>query len=139
MDPTVSTATAFTQQIGPALRALYLVAFFTTAGDLLGSLVILHRLTERHHGYYGILLAAATIPTGTQPHSVLLIPASASVVWTLRLAAFALVVDDTFQHDRQAKALLSGEKPPGDFSPLHRAYVRVYRTIHRWLFRRDGR
>ena len=139
MDPTVSTATAFTQQIGPALRALYLVAFFTTAGDLLGSLAILHRLTELHHGYYGILLAAATIPVGAHPHTAFLIPVSAKVVWTLRLMAFALVVDDTFQHDRQAKALLSGEKPPGDFSPLHRAYVSVYRTIHRWLFRRDSR
>lgn len=92
-------------------------AFWTAYGVLavigLAAIARLGRLVELHHLYWGAAIA--------------LIP------WTpTRIVGLVLMLDDTVQHAVQAAQLLTGHAPEPDWSPVHRAYVAVYRWVASW-------
>lgn len=102
-----------------AAQGFYVVGFALGVGSLLASLSMLHRVRELHHGYYGIALAAASLA----------LPLNGGWLWLLRGVALVLVVDDAWQHDRQAEMLIDDGAPGPDDSPIHRAYVAAYRWV----------
>lgn len=90
----------------------YWLLYALLSGLLLSALARLHRLREWHHGYLAMML-------GVLP-------------WTwARLAALVLFADELWQHLRQALALEDGRTPGPDDSPLHVAYVALYRAVFR--------
>lgn len=106
------------RELWEAWRSIgYWLAYATTVGLLLTCLLRLHRVKEKHHGYYGAVLAATP--------------------WTwVRIVGWVLLVDDLYQHWVQASALEDDRPIRSDFSPVHVAYVKVYRCIVKVLARR---
>ena len=90
----------------------YWIAYALAVGLLLACILRLHRVREKHHGYYGAVLA--------------LFP-----WWWVRVIGWLLLVDDLYQHWTQASDLEGGRAPRADFSPIHRAYVALYRAVFR--------
>lgn len=88
----------------------YWLVYATTVVLLLTCLLRLHRVKEKHHGYYGAVLAA--MPW-----------------WWVRVIGWLLLADDLYQHWTQSSELEGGKTPRADFSPIHRAYVGLYRWI----------
>lgn len=88
----------------------YWIVYAVLSVLLLSCLLRLGRVKEKHHGYYGAVLAA--------------------LPWTwVRVVGWLLLADDLYQHWTQATDLEDGRTPRADFSPVHVAYVRVYRWI----------
>ena len=96
-----------------ALHAVgYWIVYAVATVQLLLTLRYLRRLREWHHGYLAMMLGA--LPW-----------------WPARVAALVLFADELYQHIRQEMAKRAGRPMNPDDSPLHRAYVALYRMVFR--------
>ena len=122
---TLVTALGFGVVVGAITHAPRLGALVTAAvlaADGLLCVVRLHRAAEKHHLYYGIVLAAVGFALLWHGH--------AGWGWGLVAPGVEMIADDTVQHSTQVSDIDEGRPPRPDFSLDHRIGV--------WLMRRLG-
>lgn len=87
----------------------------------------LKRWRELHHGYYGLLLAAAALPLAVYHSAWWLLPAAIGVWW---------LIDDARAHARQVRDpaywRLAQTLAPGTRGGLDAKYSRWHRWARRW-------